>query len=137
MVRDMVNKIAHLFRRQRSHSATTPGVGSGAYPSRPPDAELPPNKMLERIIAGRTIQAVAQDTTPASITFADGSVMQIKTGAALPAEALIGKTVKKVRQGGLRLELQFQDDSKGAITLAEETSSVLLRDSKGTFEYAD
>jgi hypothetical protein len=100
-------------------------------------AELPANRILERIIVGRTIQAVAPETTPASITFVDGSVMKIKTGAPLPAEAPTGKTVQKVRQAGLRLELEFTDHSRATISLAEETSSVLLRDGQGTFEYAD
>ena len=93
--------------------------------------------MLARIIAGRTVRAVAQDGTLASVTFADGSVMKIKSGAPAPVDALIGKTVQNVRQGGLCLELLFQDGSMAAVTLAEETSSVLLRDAQGAFEYAD
>jgi hypothetical protein len=146
----MFSRIAALFRRHpvdRRHPAGAPSTGgpAGAGPSagagsnsgQPTGPALPPNQMLQRIIAGRTISAVAQDTAPASLTFADGSVMKIKTGAALPADALLGKTVQHVRQGGLSLQLQFQDGSAATLTLAEETSSVLLRDAKGAFEYAD
>jgi hypothetical protein len=134
----MVRRFANLFRRQQpSHPAEPPDAGAAANPSQMHDAGLPPNAQLEGNIAGRTIQAVAQETTPASVIFTDGAVMKVKTGAPLPADALIGKTVKKVRQGGLHLELQFQDDTRATITLAEEASSVLLRDGKGTFEYAD
>ncbi len=128
----MTSRFAKFFKRQEPQPSPAPAE-TGAQPA----TELPTNSMLERIIAGRTIQAVAQENQPASVTFADGSVMKIKTAAPLPAEAMTGKTVKKVRQGGLRLELLFADDSQATISLAEETSSVLLRDSKGTFEYAD
>ncbi len=125
----LIRRIANFFRQQPA------GAEPGAGP--PPDTELRPNTMLQRIIAGRTIRALAVNAAPASITFTDGSVMRVKTGAPLQAGTLIGKTIKSVRQGGLRLELQFEDGSTAQITLAEETSSVLLRDAKGTFEYAD
>jgi hypothetical protein len=126
----MVRRIGDLFRRRQS-SQQAPG------PAQTPDPVLRRNTMLERLIAGRTVQAVTPDATPASITFTDGSVMKVKTSAPLPADALMGKTVQQVRQGGLRLALQFEGGSTATIALAEETSSVLLRDAKGTFEYAD
>jgi hypothetical protein len=95
------------------------------------------NEMLARIIKGRTIGSVTQEGSLASVQFADGSLMKIKTGAPAPVDTLEGKTVQSVRQGGLCLELLFQDKSAGTIALAEETSSVLLRDAEGKFEYAD
>ncbi len=145
----MRDRIARLLKPKPPASpAGQVSPASGASPGGPgkpqpntadgePDTPLPPNRMLERLIAGRTVQAVAQDTAPASVTFSDGSVMKIKTGAPLPAATLTGKTIKAVRQGGLRLELDFADGSQAALTLAEETSSVLLRDARGNFEYAD
>ncbi len=124
--------IARLFGRRMAGSSGEAGAAGES-----PDPALPRNSMLERIIAGRTIQAVAQDATPASVTFSDGSVMKIKAGAALPAADMAGKTVRKVRQGGTTLELRFDDGSAATIALAEQASSVLLRDRNGTFEYAD
>ncbi len=128
----MASRFGKFIKRQKPQPPAAPVEAGAQSPG-----ELPANSMLERIIAGRTIQAVAQESQPASVTFTDGSVMKIKTGAPLPSEAMTGKTVKQVRQGGLRLELLFTDDSQATIGLAEETSSVLLRDGKGTFEYAD
>jgi hypothetical protein len=42
-----------------------------------------------------------------------------------------------VRQKGTEFDLEFVDNSKAKITLAEETSSVMLRDKAGEMEYAD
>jgi hypothetical protein len=134
----MFARLTSLFgRRQPASSERPSGARPASRPGPPCDPELPLNPMLAHIIAGRTVRAVAQDGTLASVTFADGSVMKIKSGAPAPVDALIGKTVQNVRQGGLCLELLFQDDSMAAVTLAEETSSVLLRDAQGAFEYAD
>jgi hypothetical protein len=134
----MFARITSRFgRRRTSDSAQAPGAQPAPNPGPPCEQELPFNPMLARIIAGRTVQAVAQDGALASVTFADGSLMKIKTGRPAPAAALTGKTVQNVRQGGLCLELLFQDNSVATVTLAEETSSVLLRDAQGKFEYAD
>jgi hypothetical protein len=48
-----------------------------------------------------------------------------------------GRTVKQVRQEGSVLHLDFEDDSTMEIKLAEETSSVMVRDGKNKMEYAD
>jgi hypothetical protein len=96
------------------------------------------NRKLTPIIAGRTVQSVAQDAGMLTLTFADGSVMHIKTGGPAPApDALAGHTVQTVQQGGTELDLNFTDKSTARVQLAEATSSVLLRDKDGNFEYAD
>ncbi len=96
------------------------------------------NRKLTPLIAGRTVQSVAQDAGALNLTFADGSVMHIKTGGPAPApDALAGHTVKAVQQAGTTMDLNFTDNSTGRIRLAEATSSVLLRDKDGNFEYAD
>lgn len=143
----MFARFANLFGRKpaaaadRPASAATPGATTSpaAAPGQaapcPPD--LPANDMLAHIISGRTIRTVSQDGGVAAVTFADGSVMKIKTGASAPVDALVGKTVQQVRQGGVCLDLIFQDSATARVILAEQASSVLLRDGEGKFEYAD
>jgi hypothetical protein len=53
------------------------------------------------------------------------------------AEALSGRTVKKVRQRGVVMDLDFADGSSAEVKLAEPTSSVMLRDRNNKLEYAD
>ncbi len=99
---------------------------------------LPRNKKLTPLLAGRTIQTSAQAEGLLNITFQDGSFMKIKTGGPGPsAEMLSGKVVKEVYQEGTELDLQFTDNSMAIIKLAEATSSVMLRDGQGEFEYSD
>ncbi len=95
------------------------------------------NRKLTPIIAGRTIKAVAQNDGALNVTFSDGSNMRIKTDSEVPAGQMVGRTVKAVRQGGTEMDLDMQDGTSAAITLAEETSSVMLRDAGGELEYAD
>ncbi len=72
------------------------------------------------------------------VTFADGSIMKIKTGGPGPAaDALIGHTVKMVHQADTTMDWNFTDNSTARVRLAEATSSVILRDKDGNFEYAD
>ena len=52
-------------------------------------------------------------------------------------DSIAGRTVKSVRQKANEFDLGFTDGTTAAITLAEETSSVMLRDHKGALEYAD
>lgn len=94
------------------------------------------NQKLTHVIAGRTIKEANSADDALHIEFTDGSTMKIKTGA--PFEGSIaGKEVKDVRQKETEFDLDFADGSSSKITLAEETSSVMLRDKDGTLEYAD
>ncbi len=99
--------------------------------------DVTPNRKLTPIIAGRSIKSAVQNNGVMNVTFSDGSNMRIKTGADAPAAQLVGHTVKAVRQGGTEMDLDMQDGTSVAITLAEETSSVMLRDASGELEYAD
>jgi hypothetical protein len=49
----------------------------------------------------------------------------------------LNRTVKKVRQRGDLMDLDFEDGSFAEIKLAEATSSVMLRDRDNKLEYAD
>ncbi len=95
------------------------------------------NHKLTTVIKGRAIKTTSAGADALSITFADGSTMKVKTGAAAQADALKGQTIKGARQSGTTLNLDFTDGSSAQVTLAEATSSVMLRDGKGTMEYAD
>ncbi len=95
------------------------------------------NRKLTPIIAGRSIKEATQRDGALNVTFGDGSNMRIKVGALAPTQQLAGRTVKSVRQGGTEMDLDMQDGTSVAISLAEETSSVMLRDAGGELEYAD
>lgn len=94
------------------------------------------NKKLTPILAGRTIKHTKTEANALHIELADGSKMKVKTSAA-PADQLTGKEVKAVRQKGTSFSLDFTDGSSADVALAEETSSVMLRDKYGAMEYAD
>lgn len=95
------------------------------------------NHKLTNVIKGRTIKAASAGDGSLSITFDDSSMMKIKVAAQIPSEALNGHTIKGVRQSGTTMNLDFTDGSSAQITLAEATSSVMLRDGKEAMEYAD
>lgn len=95
------------------------------------------NKKLTGVIKGRTIKSAPASTNALDITFGDGSKMHVKTGAQVATDGLSNKTVVGVRQTGTTLKLDFDDHSSAQVTLAEATSSVLLRDKDGKMEYAD
>lgn len=96
------------------------------------------NQKLTRIIAGRTIQASAQEMGLLTLTFSDGSVMKVEVApSATNAAVNAGVKVKKVRQKGTELDLDFEDGTTCTVQTAEATSSVLLKDKAGKLEYAD
>jgi len=94
------------------------------------------NRKLTPIITGRTVKSAAQADGALRIEFDDGSVMTIKLGAPFK-DSITGKKVKAVRQKATEFDLDFTDGTSAAITLAEETSSVMVRDHKSALEYAD
>ena len=96
------------------------------------------NQKLTKTIAGRTIAATAQEPGLLTVTFADGSVMKVKTTPASTNTAVnSGAAIKKVRQKGTTLNLDLEDGSTFGVQTAEATSSVMLRDQAGKLEYAD
>lgn len=96
------------------------------------------NQKLTRVIAGRTIQASAQEAGLLTLTFGDGSVMKIKVAPSATNTAVnAGAKVKKVRQKGTEFDLDFEDGTTWTVQTAEATSSVILKDHAGKLEYAD
>ena len=61
----------------------------------------------------------------------------VKVTGTVPNLETTGRQVKAVRQKGQTLNIDFNDGSSAEIGMAEATSSVMLRDAKGTMEYAD
>jgi hypothetical protein len=53
------------------------------------------------------------------------------------ARVIVGRSVERVQQDAALLTLTFSDGSTIEIRLEAETSSVMVRDSQGTIEYAD
>ena len=98
---------------------------------------MPANKKLTPLLAGRTIKSVSPHENGLTVSFADGSTMRIKTGTTAPHKVPLDRTVRKVRQSGAVLKLDFVDRTTAEIDLAEATSSVMLRDADGVLEYAD
>jgi hypothetical protein len=97
------------------------------------------NQKLTPVIKGRSLAQIGWEGATAILHFDDGSVMRIHTPAA-PANnappATLGK-VRAVRQSTDAIAFDLEDGSTVQIPLAEATSSVLLRNSKGALEYAD
>jgi hypothetical protein len=94
------------------------------------------NRKLTPIIVARTVKSAKQTDGVLEIRFTDDSVMKFKTGVPFTA-SIAGRTVKTVRQRATEFDLDFTDGTTAAITLAEETSSVMLRDKAGVLEYTD
>ena len=102
-------------------------------------ARMARNRKLTPIIAGRTIAQVGWDGATARLDFDDGSVMRVRTTAPPTADApplKLGK-VRAVRQSTEAIAFDLEGGSSLQLSLAESTSCVMLRDAKGTMEYAD
>jgi len=125
------------------------------------------NRKLTPILSGRIIQAIRREETLLWIDFADGSQMKVKISvpasseaptssealasseapassevlatsvAPTKAESFETRSVKRVRQTGPAMTIDFEDGSSLEIALAEATSSVMLRDKDRVLEYAD
>jgi hypothetical protein len=94
------------------------------------------NHKLTAVIGGRTVQSSGLQDSLLSISFTDGSIMQVKAGSPA-AEPPAGATIDSVRQRGTSLTLALKDGASVEITTQEETSSVMVRDASGGLEYAD
>jgi hypothetical protein len=97
------------------------------------------NQKLTPIIKGRTIAQIGWDGPTALLTFDDGSTLRIHTAGAPRGDAPAAKLgrVRAVRQSNDSIAFDLDDDSSVQFSLAEATSCVMLRDAKGTLQYAD
>jgi len=96
------------------------------------------NHKLTKLLSGRTISGTSQSADHVlTVTFTDGSTLTVKTAPASTNTAATGGTIDKVRQQGVELDLDLKGGGSLAITTAEATSSVMLRDKDGKLEYAD
>jgi hypothetical protein len=97
------------------------------------------NQKLTPVIKGRTIAQLSWDGPAAQLHFDDGSVLRIHTVAAPPSgppPVTLGK-VRAVRQSLDTIAFDLDGPSTLQFALAEPTSCVMLRDAKGSLEYAD
>ncbi len=94
------------------------------------------NHKLTSLIKGRIISSTSNQGNILTVQFTDGSHMTVQT-AGSSNSAATGGTIKAVRQQGTTLALDFEAGGTQEITLAEETSSVMVRDKNNAMEYAD
>ena len=94
------------------------------------------NHKLTGVLRGRKVTATETHAGMLLVHLDDGSTMTVRTGGPVPKPFPSG-SVQGVRQQGTRLSLDFEDGTSVDIPLAEETSSVMVRDRGGAMEYAD
>ena len=94
------------------------------------------NHKLTGVLKGRTISGTSNEGGVLTILFDDGSKMTVQTAGSSHSAATGGR-VQAVRQAGTTLALDFEGGGTMEIPLAEETSSVMVRDKNGGMEYAD
>lgn len=97
------------------------------------------NRKLTPIIKGRTISNFGWEGATVLLHFEDGSELRIHARAETKGDAqsaTVGKVVA-VRQSMDAIAFDLEAGSTIVIPLAEPTSCVMLRDSKGVLEYAD
>ena len=95
------------------------------------------NQKHTHLIAGRSISGTAQAGDVLTVTLDDGSVLTIKTAPSNTNAAATGGKIVKVQQQGTDLAFVLDGGKTLAVKLAEETSSVMMRDKAGGFAYAD
>ena len=96
------------------------------------------NRKLTPIIKGRTISKFGWDGPTVLLHFDNGSELRIHTRAEMKGDTpsvTTGKVIA-VRQSMEAIAFDLEAGSI-VIPLAEPTSCVMLRDSKGVLEYAD
>ncbi len=94
------------------------------------------NHKLTSVLKGRTITGTGNSNGALTVHFDDGSQMTVQTTGSSNSAAT-GGTVAAVRQRERRLDLDFTGGGTLEIPLAEETSSVMVRDKNNAMEYAD
>lgn len=103
---------------------------------------MPLNHKLANAIQGRKVYSVMQPLADRGrsflVLFDDGSRMGIKVSELPPCIPLhLQSPIVRVRQNEVTISFDFENGESLAFSLAEATSSVLLRDRNGGFEYAD
>lgn len=94
------------------------------------------NHKLSALLQGRTVETMQASGGVLTLTLDNGTVMTVQTGGPVVGEAA-GSPIRAVRQAGTTLCLDLADNASLQITTAEETSSVLVRDSHHALLYAD
>ncbi len=94
------------------------------------------NHKLTGVLKGRIVTGTQNQDQKLQVHFTDGSIMTVKTSGSLNS-AHTGGSVQAVRQQGTTLNLDMEDGSTWAITTAEATSCVMVRDKNHVLEYAD
>ena len=94
------------------------------------------NHKLTGLLKGRRITSTSNSGGVMTIGFDDGSVMTVQTGDTGSNSALSG-TVMTVQQEGTTMALGLEGGFTMTVPLAEETSSVMVRDKHHAMEYAD
>ncbi|VVM07806.1 hypothetical protein MAMC_01833 [Methylacidimicrobium cyclopophantes] len=92
------------------------------------------NRKLSPILHGRKIARSEAAPTQLTLSFTDGSQLQVRLGSTppeIPAEAVI----EKVLESGSRFVLVFAAGSSLELVLADPGASVCLRDGQGRVEY--
>lgn len=95
------------------------------------------NQMLTGIIKGRELQTIVQEGQMARLEFVDGSIMTVRVAAGHAAMTPENGVIAAVRQAGTTLQIDMEGGETLTLQTAESTSSVMLRDGNGTFEYSD
>lgn len=94
------------------------------------------NHKLTKVLLGRTLSKTSNAGNVLTVGFDDGSTMTVKTAGSSNSASTGGK-IKAARQQDTTLELDFESGGSLPITLAEATSSVMVRDKNHALEYAD
>lgn len=94
------------------------------------------NHKLTGVLQGCTVETMQASGGVLTLTLDNGAVMTVQTGGPVAGEAA-GSLIRAVRQAGTTLCLDLADNASLQITTAEETSSVLVRDSQHALLYAD
>jgi len=97
------------------------------------------NHKLTHVIQGRSIGSMTQEEGKLHVTFGDGSIMTIKTGAGAATTDIAGSVVDHTEQDVTppALHLKFTGGTSWSTPLAEATSCVMLRNAAGKLEYVD
>lgn len=114
------------FRSSEPADGSIESTDSNLPPQPIPTTPTHSNQKLTKVIAGRTISGTSQADSLLTLTFDDGSTMQIKVAPSNTNSAATGGKILKVRQGSTELDLDLDGSTTITITTAEETSSVML-----------
>jgi hypothetical protein len=99
------------------------------------------NRKLTGILKGRVLDSCETVSDGLVLRFSDHSTMHVKTGAPADKSAVASccnAAISNVRQQDANLMLEFASHEQSLrLQTSEPTASVMLRDAKGSLEYAD